>query len=110
MMRQQLASISLDVREINAAKEAEKAEREKFLSNLQQLTTVFQKRTSSFIQFAADLHIRSDTRLIDLTESLATKSSTRSQPEVGGPEDAATVPYIKTRVEDESQNKGQSEP
>ncbi len=48
-MRKQLASISLDVREINAAKEAEKAEREKFVFNLQQLTTVFQKRTSSFI-------------------------------------------------------------
>ncbi len=109
-MRDKLESISLDIREINAAKEAEKAEREKFLSNLQQLTTIFQKRTSSFIQLAADLHIRSDTRLIDLSKSLATESSTKSQPEVGGSEHAAAVPWVNIRVDGENQNKGQSEP
>lgn len=101
-----MASISLDVREINAAKEAEKAEREGFLSNLQQLTTVFQKRKSDFIQLAADFHIRSDARLSDLSESLATEFGTKSQPEVGASEHAGAASSLK---DDESQNKGQSE-
>lgn len=105
-MREQLESISLDVRKIDAAKEAEIAERETFIANLQQLTTVFQKRTSAFIQLAADLHIRSDTHLTDLSESLTKEFGTKGQPEVRTSEHAASVPFLEIRADNESQNKG----
>lgn len=107
-MREQLTSISLDVREIAAAKEAEKTEREELLFNLQQLTTVFQKRTAGFIQLIADLHIRSDIRFSDFSESLASEFGTKSQSEVETSEHAAAASYLRLRVDEQSQNKDQS--
>lgn len=96
----------MDVLKIDATQQAEKAGLEEFLSTLQQLTTDFQKRTSSFIQLAADLHIRSDARLSDLSESLATEFGTKSQPEVGASEHATAACSLEIRMDDESQNKG----
>ena len=83
-MREQLQAIALDVRERNAAQEVEAEERKELVSNLQLFTTVLQNRIADFIQIAAELHIGSDTRLNDISESLSTDfdKEIRAEPEV----------------------------
>src|SRR5271170_1980034 len=94
-MREKLQSISLDVRKLNTAQEVEMAERKEFVSIIQQLMMTFQKRTADFIQLAAELHIRSDARLSDISESLATEFGTKSQPEVGTSQPAAAASSLE---------------
>lgn len=103
-MREQLQSISLDVSKVNAARETEMAEREKFLSTLRQFTTAFQKRTADFINLAAELHIRSDARLSDISESLGTGFGRDSQPEVGTSKSPAAASPLNNVVDDECRN------
>lgn len=103
-MREQLQSISLGVRNVNAAQEAEMAKREEFISILQQFTTTFRKRTADFIQFAAELHNRSDARLGSISESTATKFGNRSLLEARSSELANATSSLEKCMNDECQN------
>lgn len=102
-MREQLQSISFDVHKVNVMQEAEMAGLEEFISTIEQFTTAFQKRIADFIQLIAELHIRTDVRLCDMSESLTTEFGTKSQPEVGTSKPASTSP-LENSVDDECQN------
>lgn len=103
-MREKLQSISFDVGKVHAAQEAERVEREEFISTIQQFTTAFQKRTAGFIKLAAELHIRSDARLSDICESLDTEFGTKGESEVRTSKPAASVSSLENSVDGECQN------
>lgn len=98
-MREKLQSISFDVGKVHAAQEAERVEREEFISTIQQFTTAFQKRTAGFIKLAAELHIRSDARLSDICESLDTEFGTKGESEVRTSKPAASVSSLENSVD-----------
>lgn len=102
-MREQLQSISFDVHKVNAIQEAEMTGREEFISTVEQFTTAFQKRIADFIQLIAELHIHTDVRLCDMSESLTTEFGTRSQPEVGTSKPASGS-SLENSADDECQN------
>ena len=95
-MREQLQSVSSDVRKVGVAQEAELAAREEFASTLQQFATAFQKRITDFMQLTAELHIGNDARLSDISESLPTEFITKSQSKAGASESAADMSSSRT--------------
>ncbi|MCJ1260626.1 hypothetical protein MMC22_000488 [Lobaria immixta] len=85
-MREKLQSISFDVGKVHATQEAER------------------KRTAGFTKLAAELHVRSDTRLSDICESLDTEFGTKGESEVRTSKPAASTSSLENFVDDECQN------
>ena len=71
MLRQKLEVVSLEVHELHQSHVTEVRDRQQFLTTLQQYIVDLQRGTSSYLQLANEAHIRSDSRLNNMAESLA---------------------------------------
>ena len=77
-LRQKLEVVGIEVHEVHQQYQAEATERHQFLDKLEQYLSVLQKGTAQYLQLANEAHIRSEARLSDVTESLASDLSSAS--------------------------------
>jgi hypothetical protein len=75
-IRGKLQSMALDLHQLQTTQDSETADRQKLLVELRQFMFVLQERSDTFLQLAADLHVRSDLRLNDMSESFRTEFDT----------------------------------
>lgn len=71
-MRQKLEAVSLETHQVKTSEEDETAQHQNFLVKLQEYRSELRRGTGLYLQLAQEPNIRSDARLSDLTDSLAT--------------------------------------
>lgn len=80
LIRDKLEIVSFEVHEANERSKAESVARDQLLQQIQQYVVVMQDSAKEFLQNAKDTHIRSDTRLSDLSQSLVAADASLTTP------------------------------